>query len=492
MMTSGRNLYLILIFFIPKLIISQEAIGISMDNYSGVWGGQLNPASLTQNKTYVDINIISGSFHFSNNFAYIPPGDPSFFGPFPIDTLRPIYGEFDYNGYYTYYKNTSDKWISLSTKIMGPSAMFQYNRHAFAFTSSLKTYGSGISFPWEIPVFAYEDLTYEPLQKQRFNDKDFGVNELVWSEFAFSYANEIYKKRNVSISVGITGKLLFGIAAVYNTYKKVDYKVLDEKNILFYNLNSDVAYAYVENIDNIDVSLLSPGNSNGFGLGADIGIVYKKVKKPTNYYDNGKACKFPYEDYLYKIGFSILDIGNIKFSKNAEQHNYYARNTLLNIDSLPDFNDQTTVSEYLRSLSEILTGDPDSSFVDSSFRVNLPTAASLQFDWHIKNPYYLSFLWVQPITFKTKNARRPAQIAVIPRFENRFFGISLPVSLLNYRTFRTGLSIRIYNLTIGTESLGTLLDFRNLDNVDLYFSLKFNLQKGRCDISHKDACYGWK
>jgi hypothetical protein len=191
------------------------------------------------------------------------------------------------------------------------------------------------------------------------------------------------------------------------------------------------------------------------------------------------------------VGFSLLDIGSIKFKKNGELHHYKTDNLLLNVHNLPDFNDLET-NEYFRYLSEVLTGDPDSSFQSTSFRMGLPSAASFQFDWHIYQPYYVSVSWVHPITYKLKNVHRPAQIALTPRYETQVLGISLPLSVINYHIIRTGLAIRIYNLTIGTESLGTLLDMRNLDNLDVYFSLKFNLAKGKCDPNKRDACRGWK
>ena len=478
--------------FSPMVFKAQETIGLTMGNYSGVLGAQLNPGALTGNKTFVDINILGASFHFSNNFAYIPKEDPAFFGPFPIDTIKPTYGDFYYNGYYTYYRNHDDKWVSLNAKLMGPSVMLQYKNHAFAFSTSLRMASSGIDIPWEIPVFSYEDLHYLPLLRKRFQNENFGLNALLWDEISFSYANEIFSNINSSLSIGITGKLLFGIAGIYNIYNEADYKVLDVNNVYYYHLDTEFAYSFEDDIDNINPSILLPGKANGFGLGFDVGVVYtKKVKTYTNRSSNHRICSFPYEDYVFKVGFSLLDVGSIKFKKNGELHHYKTDNLLLNVHNLPDFNDLET-NEYFRYLSEVLTGDPDSSFQSTSFRMGLPSAASFQFDWHIYQPYYVSVLWVHPITYKLKNVHRPAQIALTPRYETQVLGISLPLSVINYHIIRTGLAIRIYNLTIGTESLGTLLDMRNLDNLDVYFSLKFNLAKGKCDPNKRDACSGWK
>ena len=471
--------------------LSQERIGLSMDNYSGIWGAQINPALMTQNKVFLDVNIIGSGFHFSNNFAYILKNSNTFFGPFPIDTATPTYGDNYYNGYYTYYRNKYDKWMFLDSKIMGPSIMFQDNKHSFGFSTSVRTAISAVNFPWEIPVFLYENLGYEPLHNQRFNDKDFGFTELTWEEMAFSYAYELQKSSDHSISFGITAKLLFGISGLYNTNDIAEYTVLNEDSIYFHLLNSDIGYSITEPVEP-DFALLNPFKSNGFGVGFDMGFVYVKKRNNKIYSSqNQKACAAPYQDYFYRIGFSLIDIGSIHFSKFSGLHSYHTENAPLNINDMPEF-ESMTIDEYMHYLSKELTGNYDSSYVKDNITIGLPGAANFQFDWHINNPFYVSLLMVHPLHLRLKDLRRPAQIAVTPRYETQSFGISLPVSLINYKVFRTGVSLRFYNFVVGTESLRTLLDMRNLDNIDVYFGIKINLKKGRCDNRLKNACsFSW-
>jgi hypothetical protein len=467
---------------------SQDALGLNTDNYRGIWSATINPALLTQNKTYLDINIFGTSFHFSNNFAYIPSSDPIFFGPFPIDTLTPTYdyGEFSYNKYFTYYKNNKIKWGFINFKSLGPSAMFQYGDNAFGFSSALRSSTSATKIPWEIPVFIYEDISYHPLRNIPFSDEDFGTTQLIWEEFSFSYAHILYDKLGKTISLGVSLKFLFGLAGMYNVYNTADYSITDTTTISFDKLDTDIGIAFPEN--NINMSLINPLNSLGFGIGTDIGITYIHKKNTLLKYKNKRPCETPFEDYNYRIGISLLDIGNIRFNKNSNLYNIYTKNTDFNTSDL-DTLTNLSVEQSMKYLSYLLTGDADSSFVKNNISIGLPTAVSLQFDWHPEKSFYISGIIVQPLHFSMKNATRPAQISIIPRYETRIFTAGIPISMLQYHIPRVGLFLRIYNLTIGTESLGTLLDINNLDNLDIYFSLKIFLEKGKCNPCNIDGCY---
>jgi hypothetical protein len=133
-------------------------------------------------------------------------------------------------------------------------------------------------------------------------------------------------------------------------------------------------------------------------------------------------------------------------------------------------------------------GDPDASYAGDNFRVWLPATISLQFEYHLKQNIYLSALWMHPIRFNSRTVWRPAQLAFIPRWENRYFGISIPISLSNYTDPRMGLAIRIYSFTIGTDRLGSLFGVSNFNGMDFYFSFRFNIGKGACITYTKGAC----
>ena len=487
-MHKRRGIYIL--FFLLCTVFtpvrSQESLGLSLNNYSGILGGQINPASLTSNKTYLDINIVGASLHFSNNFAYIPKEDYSLLGFITTDTIIPIYGKFLYNGFYVYYKNKDIKWATVNARINGPSVSFQKGKNAFGLATSIRSAASGVNLPWEMMVFMYEDLSYPPLQGNRFDDRDFSISELTWEELTFSYAREVYNKFGHSFSVGVTGKFLIGLNGGYSNFYRVDYLALDSKTVEFYKFQADVAFAMPG--FGLKSSFTQPFNAVGYGMAADIGVVYVKRNSYVNDKVGGRACESQYADYDYKIGLSLLDLGGITFNKDTEFHTFDVEDVAVNTDDLDTLKGMTA-DVGMRYLSNLLTGDPNASLIGTRMRIGLPTAISLQADWHINKPYYLSLFWVHPLHFHLYDTKRAAQLAIVPRYETRMVGVSLPLSILQYQRYRFGLALRFYTFTIGTESLAAILNFKDLDSVDIYFSLKFNLLKGRCNLSGKGACY---
>ncbi len=482
---KGIFVLLFLLGMMRFQVQGQESFGLSLNNYSGVWGSQANPAWVMTNKTYLDINLFGGAAHFSNNFAYIPAEDYSLFDLVSADSLVSKYGSYSYNGFYTYYGNDDLKWTVLNTRLNGPSAMFHYNNNVFSVATSFRSVASGVNVPWELMVFLYEGLGYPPLQGIRFDDKHFGLTQLTWEEISFSYAREIFNKFGHSISVGITGKLLFGLEGGYSAFWKADYMALNSDSVYFYEFDADVAFSMPET--SLNTAIKHPFNAPGFGVGADIGIVYTKKKNRYGQRHTKRACEAPYEDYIYKIGLSVLDIGGITFNRWTELHTFHIKDVTVNTSDLDTIKGMSA-DVGMRYLSEVLTGDPNASLSGNRIHIGLPTALSLQFDWHAYDAYYLSLIWVHPLHFRLEDAKRAPQLAVVPRYETRMFGVSLPISSLQYQTPRVGLALRLYSLTVGTECLGTLLNFKDLDSVDFYFSLKFSLDKGRCNSFKRGAC----
>lgn len=143
----------------------------------------------------------------------------------------------------------------------------------------------------------------------------------------------------------------------------------------------------------------------------------------------------------------------------------------------------------MQQLSQTFYGDPNQSKTDDRISIGLPTAISLQFETNFRKNIYMSALWIQPLRFNPRQLRRPSQIALVPRYEIEWFALSLPLSMLQYEYIRLGAALRLGPLTIGTERLGILLGITDLDGMDIYFSLKFSLTKGRCSSRKWGACY---
>ncbi|MFK5856067.1 MAG: DUF5723 family protein, partial [Bacteroidota bacterium] len=198
-----------------------------------------------------------------------------------------------------------------------------------------------------------------------------------------------------------------------------------------------------------------------------------------------KLCSQKYEDYIYRIGVSILDIGRVKYSTNAQLHSFDdVSQYWSSIDTL-EFNN---INSLMGQISETFYGDPTASLRSNTIKIGLPTALSVQVDFSFQNNLYLGGMWIHPIRINMNSLRRPAQLAVVPRYETKYFELSVPISVYEYKYPRVGLAARLYFVTIGTERLGTYLGMADLNGLDIYASIKIGINKGSCKSKFGGAC----
>lgn len=467
--------------FFHKVTYNQEMLGVTLGNYSGVSSIMINPAMLANTKYYIDVNLASGDFFFRNNFAYIPSSDASIY-----DVLRnndlPTYGPND-DMNFTYYDNKDLKTAVVSAKVLGPSALIQLGNHSFALSTSLRLLSSGNRIPYEMPLFGYYGM-YEPsLHNINYKDYDLDGNAAAWMDAGLSYAYVIHEYLDSKVTIGITAKYIWAYAGIYMESSNADYIVLNDSTINIKNLNASVGYALPIDYSDNNQTVNDPF-FKGHGFGADLGVVYVKKKRiDTERWD--RLCGQEFDDYHYRVGVSVLDLGVISYKSNAELHNYDNRSKYWQNYDTTEF---VSIDQLTAQLSNLFYGDPAASFAGYKIKIGLPTAISVQADYNIYKNFYAAGYWIHPIRFNMRTLRRPAQFAIVPRYESKYFEVNLPISVYEYKYPRIGLSARFWFFTIGTERLGTWLGVSNLDGLDIYASIKFGLGKGDCRNRFKNAC----
>ena len=138
------------------------------------------------------------------------------------------------------------------------------------------------------------------------------------------------------------------------------------------------------------------------------------------------------------------------------------------------------MNQLTRTLSDVFYNDPNASYSGNKIKVFLPTALSVQADYRITRNWYAGAVLIQPVKMGNSFIRRPAQVALIPRYESAMFEFSVPLSLYDYRYPRMGASVRYRIFTIGTDDLLALAGMVNFTGLDFYFGIKFNFRKGFC------------
>ncbi len=490
MLVSGKALFLLLIFLITgKVAIPQEMYGFVNSNYAGITGIQINPTSIVNSKLYFDLNLIGLHVNADNNYIYFSKKDYSFTNflsmnpQFPEHDVRVSATRVERRIYYDHF-NEDLKNAFAQVKVLGPSAMFSINDKAFGISTGIRNIVSGHNIPYEMAKFGAEGFDYIPLQRIRFIDNQpFRAGALSFAEISASYAQVIYKQNRDHLTAGITLKGLFGMGGAYWYVDNVDYMLPNGDTLIVYNANGNAGVSLPIDYQNNDVLFPNP-LFTGSGIGADIGITYQlKVNGHTN--RRYAACEQPFEDYYYKVGVSLIDFGYIKFKKNTRQIELKDAS-----GTWYDFTNQDigTVDTLFMAVSGTFGPDSNALVNSDPFKMYLPAAASVQFDYRINPKFYVNASLVYALHPNIYTLNRPVTLSVTPRIERDNFELALPVTLYNYTSPRIGLAARFSKFVIGTDKLGGLFGFSNFTGLDLYFMVKLSLIKGDCLGKGKVRC----
>lgn len=461
----------------------QEMNGLTFSEYSGISAGMLNPALLTGSKLYMDINIIGASVMTSNDIAYFLPENNTISRAIKMDTMMFSDGDFKFNRPYNYYDNKDYKYLNASAKVMGPSFMVQYEHHAFGLTTAVRSMHSGNRIPYEMPIIMYEGLEHPEYNEVVYDDSDYSFVSMTWSEIGLSYAFDFINYYDNKLTIGVSARALFGHEAGYVAIEHAQFEIhrnevpggIAPSDVNFIDLDAEIGYSIP--YDEETGSVITEPLVRGYGAGFDIGLVFTKKESIYDHTGYRALCTNPYQDYKFKLGISILDIGSVTFKEDAHLHKFEDASLYWAEFDTTHF---LGFEQVLKTYSEAFYGDSEKTNAGDKIKIGLPTTISLQFDYKLKKSFYLSAIWNQPIRFNLNTLWRPSQIAITPRYETRYVGVSLPVSLYNYSQPRIGLAVRVYTLTVGSDWLGSLMGLSDFTGMDIYFSMKFNLVKGDC------------
>jgi len=282
---------------------------------------------------------------------------------------------------------------------------------------------------------------------------------IAWAELGLNYAYK-FPTYDGYMALGANIKFIQGYeAAFFQTSTVNPTAQIPGDTLLFQALNADygLTTSNLSVADFPDDASPSP-TINGGGIGIDLGFTY--------IYEGNE------DNYKWKLGASLLDLGSINFTKNAQVHD-------LRNDTLQFFDQNVykegLIEDRISLLSFETYGDSTASLESRNFRVALPSALSLQFDYMLVENIYVNALLVQRVALGGSAAlRRNNLFAVSGRFEHRWFGGGISLSALNYKQIAVGLSGRLAFLTFGTEDIGSLFGKRKLNSTDFYMGFKIN------------------
>lgn len=467
-------------------MLAQEMLGIVNSSRAGISGSIINPAVSVTSPFYIDISFVAADIFAENNYLYLAKNEYKFSRFFSKSSAFPTHGPDNNLIAYDNY-SIPDKKAFAQFRLVGPSFAVTVGRHSFGFVSGARAVMSLRNVPYELAKFMFTSLDYPPQNDINYVDNRNIYNaEMAWMENGFNYSY-IFKQQSLDCwSAGITIKDLRGFAGGYLYTENINYTFLDKDTLIVNNIYAEGGYALP--LDYQSNSFSANPLFKGKGIGVDLGVIYQKKKKYVQTTHLGKLCAQTYVPYQYKIGVSLLDIGRIKFTQNAQK--FFLDNTSTYWPGLSSTG-FTNMNDLTSTLSNHFYGNSTDIQQGNEIKISLPTTLSVQVDVNYYKNWYVNGTLVYPIQFSKSGLKQPALLAVSPRYETKLFEASLPLSLYDWTKPRIGLSARFMGFTIGTEKLGGYFHFTNFTGIDFYFGLKLSLNKGNCKGNSSSSSCGY-
>jgi len=439
--------------------MAQTFPGYNNSNYAGIYGVFSNPASAAGYRYKWDVNIIGADVNAGNTYVSVPK---SVLFNMP-DSLRLNRDYFVDQG-----ANRKQNGWEMA-EIVLPSVLYAIDeKQSVSFVWRMRSSSNGGNATTPIANFFGVNFPNTDYLGTNLSIPQLGVSSHIWHELGFSYARVIKETYSGRLKGGITLKLLSGVAAGYAAVKDVNFRLNSNRDASI--TSGTLYYGYSKELDDWQ----SPAQKNlklfnNNGIGADIGVIYEY--RPDNggfgAYEGSDA-----DEYKFRIGASVTDIGRIKYTKGANN----ADLSLVKDHVVPkdvEYRKNESLQQYARRLNNYFT--PKAT--DSTFNMMLPTALNLMGDYNIDGRFFVSANAVIALTGGQRDLSKThalTQFNITPRYETYLFGAYLPMTINRNGQADVGAGIRIGPLLIGSSTIFNNLFQRRIDHGQAFVALRLN------------------
>lgn len=463
---------------LPVKSNGQELWGIANSNYAGIMGLELNPASFMLFPCRRELHLVSADIMLQNDYLYIPAGKSPFI---KLVTMQGITRD-DTKDHFT--PPPKNAYGNMFLKL--PSYAFRNDIRSWNFHVSVRSITSVRDVAYHFAKFMWEGSDYQPLHDIQRNTPPLKAATINFIEAGATYSRVLFNYGDNYIVGGVTGNVIGGMASLFVKGDNIDYYIDDDSTLIVQDIDASYGHSLPPDGNYSFINIIKP---KGFGFSTSMGLIWVRGIDPFAYKRNANTLR-KYKKYIWKAGISLVDIGYIKFRKNAGTFSFKDNETYWpGFDTTKFYN----IDYADAMLSMRFRGNPTSSSQEKKYAMGLPFGASLQFDYGVTAVIYTNISLMQPLHFGFPAVRRAAQLAVIPRYETPRFEVSIPVSIYEYEKLRFGLGLRYGILVFGSDNLLPLTGLINADGFDLYFGIKWCLKdNGGGKTKKEEDCPAYK
>lgn len=438
--------------------------GYSNSHYAGIHGVPNNPASAAGTHYKWDVNIAGINAAAGNTYIRFPRSILLH----PPDSLEALKKNRDY---FLDTAGTGKQFGWGNVDLMMPSVLYSIDElQSVAFTWRVRAMANGGNVTTDVANFFAQDFPNPNFTKRRYDMEIANGSFHWWNEFGFTYARVLKDDGSNVLKGGVTLKLLSGVAA---GYAQVDNATFMMNSRTSGEINDGtLKVGYSEGIANWE----RPNTSNykvfgNMGLGMDVGVTYewRESMDGLNGYDDTQWNPEA-DDYRLRLGLSITDLGGITYKKAPNVTDLDLRTTNVNPNDLRVRNGESW-QQYYRRIQTYFTPVASSE----KFRMNTPAALNITADYNIDGRFFVNAAGRMALNagkFDPSKTYVVSYFQVTPRYDSRYIGGYLPLSVNRNGQFDAGLGLRLGPLVIGSSTMLSNLFQKNKNRLDGFIALR--------------------
>ncbi len=474
-----RKLLLLLFLFLSfSFYRAQNFLGLANSNYSGVYGIDLQPASIADNRLRFDINFLGGSASFYNDYLDIK-SSLLLGNAMDWDSLS---NTADGRAFFPERLNDGEKFFYAQQDLHLPSIMLSLGRkQSIAFTSRIRTFLNVDHVSEILARQLYYEINEPDFWGTSYNNDGLQGSLMNYMELGLAYARVMVDNDKHFLKGGARLKRLIGGGAFYFRAESMNFQFDQDTLMSATNVNAEYGHSpnigldYQDLLDVLTVNDLLTEKNRGWGL--DIGFVYEYRPNRERYnYGVGeyREARRDRDKYRFRIGASLLDLGGITFPKDPMSGDFSG--------DMIDYSVNRLIPDGALDLDRIIDNNFNlSSGAQAEFRMPLPTAASLQLDYRFAEHWAVNFtpFWgfrrdgiAQRVYIMSNNS-------LSLRWDTKWLGLTLPVSFGSGKESALGLMARVGPVIVGSDNLFSLTQKEFVRGANVYAAVRFGIPYGK-------------
>lgn len=465
---KAQLLKLILLFLITcggTSVKSQGFLPFTLDNYGGASAMQYNPAVIADSRYKFDMEIFGFSNRIENNMATF--NRSLIFNPSNLTDFNSLMSQVNpiING------KTKNVMLDLNARAM--SFMISLNeKSSIGFSAGARAVFNFNRLPESAALLVLNSNNVDSLFRKHLYE-DMSQQAASWGEFGITYAREILNKDHHYLKAGVTAKLLQGIGAIYLYEKKIEYNLENPDTAT--KIFADIRFGLTGNPDDLTKLQFSSKPSVGW----DFGIIYEWRPHVQDFkYDmDGKTNLWRRDKNKYKLRLaaSLVDLGGINFEKQFNSGNFIIDTNILDLALLH--------AGSLTDLADSINNIFGTESLNNIFKMKLPTTLNFNIDYNIWKGLYANLSASIAFNQGTKYIEKVHyynNYAFTPRYEHKWWGVSIPIRYTQFGQLKMGLGLRLGPIWLGSTDIGGILGIKNdISGSDLHLAVKLPIMYSR-------------